>query len=92
MQGNIKHWKFESGYGFIKVDGGPDVFVHKKQLPGFDHLLPGQKVEFETEANWRNGKTHAVNVKVLSPILHRPEPLDDAEAHMRLAQTTFMKP
>ncbi len=49
MQGNVKWFSAEKGYGFIEVEGEKDVFVHYSQIQeeGFKTLEDGQKVEFE---------------------------------------------
>ena len=45
--GTVK-W-FKNTFGFISVDGGPDVFVHHTAIEGtgFRTLKEGQQVEFE---------------------------------------------
>ncbi|MDH7577970.1 MAG: cold shock domain-containing protein [Bacillota bacterium] len=49
MQGKVKWFNQEKGYGFIECDGGGDVFVHYSaiQEEGFKTLSEGQRVEFE---------------------------------------------
>ena len=50
MQGTVKWFNAEKGYGFIAPDdGGADVFVHYSEIQsdGFKTLDEGQKVEFE---------------------------------------------
>ena len=48
-QGTVKWFNAEKGYGFIAVDGGPDVFVHYSaiQKDGYKTLDEGERVEFE---------------------------------------------
>jgi CspA family cold shock protein len=48
-QGTVKWFNAEKGYGFIAVDGGPDVFVHYSaiQKDGYRTLDEGERVEFE---------------------------------------------
>jgi CspA family cold shock protein len=48
-QGTVKWFNAEKGYGFIAVDGGPDVFVHYSaiQKEGYRTLEEGERVEFE---------------------------------------------
>ena len=49
MQGKVKWFNAEKGYGFIESDGGGDVFVHFSaiQSEGFKTLEEGQSVEFD---------------------------------------------
>ena len=49
MQGKVKWFNAEKGYGFIEGDDGKDVFVHFSaiQAEGFKTLEEGQAVEFE---------------------------------------------
>ena len=48
-QGTVKWFNGEKGYGFIAVEGGPDVFVHFSAITGsgYRSLEEGQKVEFD---------------------------------------------
>jgi cold shock protein len=48
-QGTVKWFNGDKGYGFIAVDGGPDVFVHFSAITGggYRSLEEGQKVEFD---------------------------------------------
>lgn len=49
MQGKVKWFNAEKGYGFIENNEGGDVFVHFSaiQREGFKTLDEGQAVEFE---------------------------------------------
>ena len=49
MQGKVKWFNKEKGFGFIERENGNDVFVHYTaiQLDGFKALQEGEVVEFE---------------------------------------------
>ncbi len=49
MQGKVKWFNPEKGYGFIEVEDGKDVFVHYSEIKeeGFRTLEEGQEVEFD---------------------------------------------
>ena len=67
MNGTVKWFNAEKGYGFISNDdGGEDVFVHFSAImgDGFKTLDEGQKVTVETEPDPKNSsKLRAVNVQ-----------------------------
>lgn len=49
MQGKVKWFNAEKGYGFIETEQGGDVFVHFSaiQMDGYKSLDEGQTVEFD---------------------------------------------
>lgn len=62
LEGTIKWFNEKKGYGFIKQESGPDVFVHYSSIldEGFKTLSEGQKVQFDIEEGNKGPK--AVNV------------------------------
>ncbi|QWI71798.1 cold shock-like protein CspB [Bacillus mycoides] len=54
MQGKVKWFNNEKGFGFIEMEGSEDVFVHFSaiQSDGYKALEEGQEVSFNiTEGN-----------------------------------------
>jgi cold shock protein len=49
VQGKVKYFDRDRGFGFISRDGGDDVFVHVSNLQGDGEqaLAEGQAVEFD---------------------------------------------
>ena len=49
MNGTVKWFNSDKGFGFITGDDGNDVFAHYSQInsSGFKTLEEGQKVSFE---------------------------------------------
>lgn len=65
MQGKVKWFNAEKGYGFIERDDGTDVFVHFSSIEGegFKSLNEGDEVEFEITDSDRGPQ--AANVRKL---------------------------
>ena len=63
MQGTVKFFNTEKGFGFISREGGDDVFVHYSNIAGegYKSLDEGQRVEFDV-APGRKGE-EAQNVR-----------------------------
>ncbi|MDX8366655.1 cold-shock protein CspD [Cytobacillus sp. IB215665] len=63
VQGKVKWFNSEKGFGFIEVEGGDDVFVHYSAIQGdgFKTLEEGQEVSFEIEEGSRGPQ--ATNVQ-----------------------------
>ena len=55
VQGTVKWFNAEKGFGFISQESGPDVFAHFSEIQsnGFKSLEDGQKVNFEVEQGER---------------------------------------
>jgi cold shock protein len=49
VQGTVKWFNAEKGYGFISQENGEDLFVHYSEIQGngYRSLDEGAKVEFE---------------------------------------------
>ena len=64
-QGTVKWFNGDKGYGFIAVEGGPDVFVHISAITGsgYRSLEEGQKVEFDITQGQKGPQ--ADNVRVI---------------------------
>ena len=63
MQGKVKWFNAEKGFGFISREDGSDVFVHFSAIQGdgFKTLEEGQAVTFDVEDSDRGPQ--AVNVE-----------------------------
>ena len=61
-QGTVKWFAEEKGYGFIKRDDGPDVFVHHTAIQGsgFRKLEEGERVEFDVVEDQKGPKAENV--------------------------------
>jgi len=51
VNGTVKWFNDQKGFGFIEHEGGKDVFVHHSAImsEGFRSLAEGDKVEFTIE-------------------------------------------
>ncbi len=65
MQGKVKFFNVEKGFGFISREGEDDIFVHYSNIAGdgYKSLDEGQTVEFDV-APGRKGD-EAQNVRVV---------------------------
>jgi len=63
LNGTVKWFNDNKGYGFIEGEDGTDIFVHFSaiQNSGFKSLSEGQKVKFDVSAGPRGQQ--ASNVK-----------------------------
>jgi CspA family cold shock protein len=66
--GTVKWFNSAKGFGFIQPDdGGKDAFVHISAVEqaGLNHLVEGQKIEFDLVSDQRSGKLSAANLKTV---------------------------
>ena len=63
MQGTVKWYNPRKSFGFIEVEDGKDVFVHKNALSEGTILNEGDSVEFDVEESPKGPE--AINVKKL---------------------------
>lgn len=64
--GTVKWFNATKGFGFIQPeDGSKDAFVHISAVErsGLNHLVEGQKIQFDLVADQRNGKLSAENLR-----------------------------
>ena len=63
LQGTVKWFNAEKGFGFIEREGGDDVFVHFSAIQGegFKSLEEGQAVTFEIVEGNRGPQAANVN-------------------------------
>jgi CspA family cold shock protein len=63
-QGTVKWFNGDKGYGFIEVEGGPDVFVHFSAITGggYRSLQEGQQVEFDITQGQKGPQAENVSV------------------------------
>ena len=64
MNGIVKWFNNEKGFGFISVEGGDDVFVHFSaiQTEGFKSLEEGQQVNFNVVKGARGPQAENVTI------------------------------
>lgn len=62
MQGVVKKFNKEKGFGFITMEGQGDVFFHYSQLvmEGFKTIDEGTEVEFELVEGDRGQQAHNI--------------------------------
>jgi CspA family cold shock protein len=64
VQGKVKFFDQNRGFGFISREGGEDVFVHVSNLQPGGTLSEGQTVEFEVGPGRKSEE--AKNVRAVS--------------------------
>ncbi|MBF6328648.1 cold-shock protein [Nocardia transvalensis] len=65
VQGTVKWFNSEKGYGFISHEGGPDVFVHYSEIEGTGYrgLEEGQQVTFEITQGKKGPQASSVRAR-----------------------------
>ena len=66
--GTVKWFNATKGFGFIQPDDvGKDAFVHISAVEraGLNHLVEGQKIQFDLVSDKRSGKLSADNLKAV---------------------------
>ena len=65
VNGKVKWFSNQKGYGFIQTDDGKDIFVHFSaiQSEGFKTLTQGQEVVFEISEGPKGTQAANVNTK-----------------------------
>ncbi len=68
MEGKVKWFNNEKGYGFIDHDSGEDIFVHYSQIrkDGYKTLSEGQTVTFDLIETAKG--LQAINVEEVNSI------------------------
>ena len=76
MKGIFQSWMEDEGFGWIRVEGGDDVWVHFSDIlrdpirfpNGYRFLKPGQLVEFQLEVDPRLNEQarKAIHVKIVT--------------------------
>lgn len=84
MQGTVKWFNSQKGYGFITDSEGKDVFVHHSSIimDGFRHLNEDDIVNFELGAG-NNGQEQAVNVKPFLTMKMIKDSLKEENLHVK---------
>lgn len=64
IQGTVKWFNGDKGFGFITPDGGDDLFVHYSEIQstGYRSLEEGARVEFEVTQGKKGLQASAVKV------------------------------
>lgn len=77
IQGKVRSFDEQKGFGFISSPGLPDIFVFFSAIKGsgFKTLTPGQPVEFQI-VQGENGP-QAVNVEILEDEIKESDSNDE---------------
>lgn len=84
LNGTVRRWDLQKGFGFIGPDGGgPDVFVHVRELADGEILVNGSKVQFEAMPDTAKGPGK-YRARVCHGAKPKDAPVDEAVASDRL--------
>ena len=88
MQGTIKWFNAQRGYGFIIDPEGKDVFVHHSNIvmDGFRHLNEDDIVNFELGAG-KDGREQAVDVKPILTMKMIEDSLKEEKLHVEVIKS-----
>lgn len=64
MNGTVKWFSAEKGYGFITTEDGEDVFAHFSQIQkeGFKTLEEGQEVTFDVVESEKGAQAENIEI------------------------------
>lgn len=64
MQGTVKWFNGDKGYGFISTENGPDVFAHYSEIQatGYRSLNEGDRVEFTMTQGQKGPQASAITI------------------------------
>lgn len=79
MEGKVKFFNNEKGFGFIESEDGKDVFVHITKLEGLTTLEENQTVTFEVEQGDRGPMAVGVKLSENSEDAEESEDTEEAE-------------
>ena len=78
LQGVVKMWNVDRGFGFVRVRGRDDVFVHFSRVRGRQGLAVGDRVQFRIAPSLKGEQ--AVDVEIVDGRRTPAMASDDSEA------------
>ena len=95
MEGKLKSWNDDKGFGFISSAGSKDVFIHISSLKKMSRRPKiGDTITFEIHTD-NNGKTRAINahihgVATVSPQVRKAQKTKSSEGKGWLMSIVFL--